>query len=63
MAWPAFRGTGQRERTLKHKLKRGPAIRRPAVVDTGAVTGETGSEVRMKRIIVLSAFLLLLLGG
>jgi hypothetical protein len=36
---------------------------RPAVVDTGAIAGETGSEVRMKRIIVLSALLLLLLGG
>jgi hypothetical protein len=37
--------------------------RRPAGIDTGASAGETGSEVRMKRIAILSAFLLLLLGG
>ncbi len=36
---------------------------RPAVIDTGAVAWETGAEVRMKRIVILSAFLLLLFGG
>jgi hypothetical protein len=36
---------------------------RPAIVDTGINAGETGSEVRMMRIVILSAFLLLLLGG
>jgi hypothetical protein len=45
------------------KLKHAGRLSRPAVVDTRADEWETGSEVRMKRILILSAFLLLLLGG